>query len=107
MAKGPDVAMVFAARFLIRLASLLPDEVDLRQTGRDVEDLASRLDEGVMMCCPLALRLTRAVPGFSHGRILQQVLGKARKERVIPPKTQPASPDMTLPDGTLSKGSKC
>jgi hypothetical protein len=38
--------MVFAARFLIRLASLLPDEVDLRQTGRDVEALASRLDEG-------------------------------------------------------------
>jgi hypothetical protein len=38
--------MVFAARFLIRLASLLPDEVDLRQTGRDVEALASRLNEG-------------------------------------------------------------
>jgi hypothetical protein len=54
LADKQDVAMVFAARFLIRLASLLPGEVDLRQTGRDVEALASALGEGEAMHCSSA-----------------------------------------------------
>ncbi len=32
--------------FLIRLASLLPEAVNLRQTGRDVEQVAKMLSEG-------------------------------------------------------------
>ena len=96
--------MVFAARFLIRLASLLPDEVDLRQTGRDVEALASRLDEGTYKT-PKCISLT-PVPGFHHGRTLQRVLRKAHKERVIPPKTRPASPDRAVPYGMYLNSSR-
>jgi hypothetical protein len=38
--------MVFAARMLIRFASMLPDAIDLRQTARDLESLATILRTG-------------------------------------------------------------
>jgi hypothetical protein len=42
-ANVPDIAIAFAARFLIRLVSLLPEEVDLRQAGSDVTLLCNLL----------------------------------------------------------------
>lgn len=38
--------MVYAARFMIRMASLLPEACDLHQVGRDVEQVAVMLTQG-------------------------------------------------------------
>jgi hypothetical protein len=45
---GIDVGVAFAARFLIRLTSLLPEAVNLRQTARDVEQVAEILTCGML-----------------------------------------------------------
>lgn len=42
----PDYNMVYAARFMIRMASLLPEACDLHQVGRDVEQVAVMLTQG-------------------------------------------------------------
>lgn len=41
-----DVCAAFAASFLIRIARLFPNELNLKKTARDVEELASILSEG-------------------------------------------------------------
>ncbi len=70
--------MAFAARLLIRFAGLVPDAVDLRQTGRDIEALA-----GV---------LKRGPGGASLAAQIQDVLRRARRRRVLPPRSRGASP---------------
>ncbi|BEJ14663.1 hypothetical protein CspHIS471_0404300 [Cutaneotrichosporon sp. HIS471] len=72
------VAMAFAARLLIRFAGLVPDAVDLRQTGRDIEALASVLKRGPGGG-PLATQI-------------QDVLQRARRRRVLPPRSRVSSP---------------
>ncbi|GMK58668.1 hypothetical protein CspeluHIS016_0601100 [Cutaneotrichosporon spelunceum] len=72
------VAMAFAARLLIRFAGLVPDAVDLRQTGRDIEALARVLKRGPGGG-PLAAQI-------------QDVLRRARRRRVLPPRSRAASP---------------
>ncbi|KAL7424794.1 hypothetical protein Q5752_000478 [Cryptotrichosporon argae] len=79
------VGIAFAARFLIRLTSLMPEAVDTRQTGRDVEQLANILAR---------------VPGFQFAQHLREVLKQARRRRVLPPATRASSPTLgstTLP----------
>lgn len=39
-----DVCAAFAASFLIRIARLFPQELNLRKTAKDVEELASLLE---------------------------------------------------------------
>lgn len=73
-----DVAMAFAARLLIRFAGLVPDAVDLRQTGRDIEALA-----GV---------LRRGPGGGALAAQIQDVLRRARRRRVLPPRSRAPSP---------------
>jgi len=41
-----DVSAAFAASFLIRIARLFPHELNLRKTAKDVEELASVLEQG-------------------------------------------------------------
>jgi hypothetical protein len=55
--KGPqkaystDVCAAFAASFLIRIARLFPQELNLKKTAKDVEELARVLSEGEL-CLP-------------------------------------------------------
>lgn len=69
--------IAFAARCLIRLTSLVPEGANTRQIGRDVERVAQVL--------------TR-VPGFQFAQHLREVLGRARRQKVLPPPSKPASP---------------
>jgi len=69
--------IAFAARCLIRLVSLFPEGANTRQIGRDVEKVA--------------LVLTR-VPGFQYAKVLREVLGKARRQKVLPPSSRMPSP---------------
>lgn len=41
-----DVCAAFAASFLIRIARLFPSELNLKQTAKNVEELAAILAEG-------------------------------------------------------------
>jgi hypothetical protein len=41
-----DVCAAFAASFLIRIARLFPNELNLKKTAKDVEELANILSEG-------------------------------------------------------------
>lgn len=41
-----DVCAAFAASFLVRIARLFPNELNLKKTARDVEELANVLSEG-------------------------------------------------------------
>jgi len=69
--------IAFAARCLIRLVSLLPEGANTRQIGRDVEKVAQVL--------------TR-VPGFQYATVLREVLGRARRQKVLPPSSRMPSP---------------
>jgi len=44
--RSSDVSAAFAASFLIRIARLFPQELNLRKTAKDVEELASVLEQG-------------------------------------------------------------
>ncbi|ORX36060.1 hypothetical protein BD324DRAFT_630025 [Kockovaella imperatae] len=74
--------VAFAARCLIRLTSLVPEVVDVRQLGKDLEGIAHALTQ---------------VPGFQYAELLRQVVLKARRENILPPASPPreTSPDMT------------
>lgn len=74
-----DVAMTFAARLLIRFATLVPDVIDLRRTGRDIEALAQVLQRG-------------PGPGAMLAEQIEQVLRRARSKRVLPPPSRGSSP---------------
>lgn len=65
------------ARFIIRMSSLMPEVVNVRQVGRDVEQIAQTLSK---------------VPGFQFAQVLRNVLLKARRKRHLPPASKPASP---------------
>jgi hypothetical protein len=41
-----DVCAAFAASFLIRIARLFPNELNLKKTAKDIEELAGILSEG-------------------------------------------------------------
>lgn len=64
------VGIAFAARMQIRLASLLPENLDLAAAARDLELLTERLAQ---------------VPGFTFARLIRDVLVRARRRRVLPP----------------------
>lgn len=69
--------IAFAARCLVRLVSLIPDGANVRQIGRDVDRVAQVLTK---------------VPGFQYGTFLRQVLGRARRHKVLPPASRASSP---------------
>ncbi|CAD6587362.1 MAG: hypothetical protein TREMPRED_004729 [Tremellales sp. Tagirdzhanova-0007] len=71
------VGVVFAARLWIRLTSLMPEAVNLKKTGRDVERLVEILS---------------SVPGFQFAQLLKNVITKARQRHVLPPLSKAASP---------------
>nr|XP_019049377.1 hypothetical protein I302_03163 [Kwoniella bestiolae CBS 10118]OCF28307.1 hypothetical protein I302_03163 [Kwoniella bestiolae CBS 10118] len=71
-----DYNIIYAARFLIRMATLVPESCNLRQIGKDVEQVA--------------IMLTK-VPGFLFAHILSDVVKKARRDQVLPPASRAPS----------------
>ena len=94
-----DVSAAFAASFLIRIARLFPHELNLRKTAKDVEELASVLEQGEMRSLDLLIsRLNRcgfAVPAGRYARSLRLLLRRARKSKYLPPPSMPGSPNKT------------
>lgn len=78
------VGIAFAARMQIRLASLLPENLDLAAAARDLELLTERLAQ---------------VPGFTFARLIRDVLLRARRRRVLPP-----IEDLDMPSGSRFGG---
>lgn len=74
---APDVCAAFAATLLIRLARIFPTELDLRQTARDVTELAKILSN---------------VPAGRYARSIRLTLRSARRRKVMPPPSVPSSP---------------
>ncbi|GFZ43669.1 hypothetical protein JCM24511_01389 [Saitozyma sp. JCM 24511] len=72
-----DINIAFVARFLIRMSSLIPEAANLRQVGRDVEQVAKILTN---------------VPGFQFAQLLRGILRKARRKHVLPPASRAPSP---------------
>ncbi|KAK8866058.1 hypothetical protein IAR55_001209 [Kwoniella newhampshirensis] len=68
--------IAYAARFMIRMASLVPESCNLRQVGRDVEQVAQMLNK---------------VPGFQFAHFLRDVVKKARRDHVLPPSSRAPS----------------
>ena len=82
-----DVCAAFAATLLIRLARIFPTELDLRQTARDVTELAKILSN---------------VPAGRYARSIRLTLRSARRRKVMPPPSLPPSPSSrpsALPPG--------
>ncbi len=70
----------------------MPEEVNLRQVGRDVEDIAKALTQGKSY----GKIITDAiVPGFQFAQVLRDVVTKARRKRVLPPSSRASSPPPT------------
>ena len=88
------LGLATAARYLIRLAILLPEAIDLPQASKDVECLADQLAR----CkhekdrCALLHLTVSAVPDFHFSQFLRHVVQKARKQQ-----QKPATLDMTIP----------
>lgn len=82
------VSAAFASRFLIRMTTLVPEVVDARRIGRDVEQLAIMLSQGTSTVCA---ELT-SVPGFQFASLLRDVIQKARRNKTLPPASRPGSP---------------
>ena len=89
--------MASVARIYLRLATLFPDQVDLRQTTNDIAQLADVLDT----CeCVLCSWLT-VVPGVHFAQHLRHVVRKARRKGVFAPTSSHVRPHMTqLPSST-------
>ncbi|OCF41603.1 hypothetical protein I317_04615 [Kwoniella heveanensis CBS 569] len=68
--------IAYAARFLIRMATLMPEACNLKQIGKDVEQIAVVLTK---------------VPGFQFAHFLQDVIKKARRDQVFPPPSRAPS----------------
>ncbi|KLT44131.1 hypothetical protein CC85DRAFT_283918 [Cutaneotrichosporon oleaginosum] len=79
------IGVAFAARMVIRLTSLMPDAVDLRQTSRDLEAVT---------------KILALVPGFQFAQQIRDILLRARRRRVLPPASRgsPTSGSVPLPD---------
>ncbi|WWD15975.1 hypothetical protein CI109_100399 [Kwoniella shandongensis] len=71
------VCAAFAASFLIRIARLFPNELNLKKTAKDVEELASVLSE---------------IPAGRYARSLRLILRRARRAKVIPAPSAISSP---------------
>ncbi|KAK4689740.1 large subunit ribosomal protein L4, partial [Tremellales sp. Uapishka_1] len=71
------VCAAFAASFLIRIARLFPNELNLKKTAKDVEELASVL---------------ASVPAGRYARSLRLILRRARRAKVIPAASVFSSP---------------
>ncbi|KAL7423972.1 hypothetical protein Q5752_001557 [Cryptotrichosporon argae] len=71
------VCVAFVGSFLIRIARLFPDELDLRQTAKDVEQLADVLSH---------------LPAGRYARSLRLILRRARRAHVLPPVSRMPSP---------------
>lgn len=63
------VCAAFAASFLVRIARLFPQQLNLKRTAKDVEELAKVLSE---------------VPAGRYARSLRLILRRARRAKVIP-----------------------
>ncbi|KAL7409659.1 hypothetical protein BDY24DRAFT_402566 [Mrakia frigida] len=70
------VTAAFVGSLLIRIARLFPKELDLRQTAKDVDQLAGLLAEA---------------GAGRYARSLRLMLRKARRRRVVPPSSAPPS----------------
>ena len=104
----PDLGVAFTARNLIRLASLFPDIVDLRQASRDLELLVTLLSSGTCSLppdratiagsvtsnatCYVQVEADAPVPDVRTGQLIEEVLRRARRKQVLPPLSRPASP---------------
>ncbi|BEJ14452.1 hypothetical protein CspHIS471_0402190 [Cutaneotrichosporon sp. HIS471] len=71
------VCAAFAASFLIRIARLFPQELNLKKTAKDVEELAGILAE---------------IPAGRYARSLRLILRRARRAKVIPAASERTSP---------------
>jgi hypothetical protein len=89
------IGVAFAARMVIRLTSLMPDAVDLRQTGRDLEAVTKILAKGEFNEIQ-----ADPVPGFQFAQQIRDVLRRARRRHVLPPASRgsPTSGSVPLPD---------
>ncbi|KAG7530394.1 hypothetical protein FFLO_05057 [Filobasidium floriforme] len=74
------VCVAFAASFLIRIARLFPSQLDLRQTAKDVEELAVLLSQ---------------VPAGRYARSIRLILRRARRRNEIPLPSRATSPSRT------------
>lgn len=93
--------MAYAARCLIRLASLLPHAINLRQVGKDVEALAGVIANSMSWCaCADTGR------GLQISGQLQNAVLRARLNHTLPPSSRLPSPEPAIlaPDGNWEMG---
>lgn len=108
-----DVSAAFAASFLIRIARLFPQELNLRRTAKDVEELAQVLEQGKRGYRSHTRHRIDArhviVPAGRYARSLRLLLRRARKSKYLPPPSMPGSPNKThiqLPQHRTSIGAQ-
>jgi hypothetical protein len=70
------------------MTSLVPEVVDARRIGKDVEQLAIMLSQGMSLCEAQLM----IVPGFQYASLLKDVIQKARRNKLLPPASRPGSP---------------
>ena len=77
------------------MTSLMPEAVNLKKTGRDVERLVEILSSGMdkpIVQLWFGLTCISPVPGFQFAQLLKNVITKARQRHVLPPLSKAASP---------------
>ncbi|WOO78134.1 uncharacterized protein LOC62_01G001684 [Vanrija pseudolonga] len=87
--RNSRLGLAHAARSLIRMASLLPEAINLREAAKDVELLADQLAR---------------FPDFHFAQFLHHVVVEARRKKQLPPgsvATSPRAGAPALPDATF------
>ncbi|WRT64282.1 uncharacterized protein IL334_001213 [Kwoniella shivajii] len=100
-----DYNIVYAARFLIRMATLVPESCNLRQIGKDVEQVAVMLAKARHdQVLPPASRAPSRLPSPTRGHVALPVSDQTSWSSGLTPNTNYSIPDLsvTVPDQGLS-----
>ena len=83
----------------------MPEAVNLKQTGREVERLVEILSRGMTSSIFdvwfFLMRVLVLVPGFQFAQLLRNVIVKARRRHVLPPASKAASPTLGPTDVSI------
>ena len=90
-----DIGVIFAVRLLLRLVTLAPIDIDLREVGCKIDQFVNVLQQGECTSYSGQGKLIPIVPGQLSVERIRRTLLRARRARVLPPRSGVSTPFAT------------
>ena len=87
-----DIGVIFAVRLLLRLVTLAPIDIDLREVGCKIDQFVTVLQQGEFTSYSAHGKLILIVPGQLSVERIRRTLLRARRARVLPPRSGVSTP---------------